>query len=104
MVYGKVNFKGYEFDGPYNSTTSLQNRPGVYVITGRNRSDEDHKVLDVGISEDVRTRIVTHDRKSSWNDQRFWYVGCAVHYTDLNLGREIERDLRSHYNPPCGLR
>ncbi len=71
MTYGKVNLNGYEFEGPYNSTVSLQNRSGVYVITGQNRSEEEHKVIDVGVSEDIRTRIVNHDRKRSWKEQRY---------------------------------
>ena len=44
MRVGNVNFNGYDFEGPYASTVSLLNLPGVYVITGRNSSDEDHQV------------------------------------------------------------
>ena len=47
MRAGSVNFNGYDFEGPYASTVSLLNLPSVYVITGRNSSNEDHQVLDV---------------------------------------------------------
>ena len=104
MRVGNVNFNGYNFEGPYASTVSLLNLPGVYVITGRNSSDEDHQVLDVGISEDVRSRIENHDRKRSWREQRYWYLGCAVYYTDTRTGRSIEENLRDYFNPPCGVK
>lgn len=103
-VTGTVILNGYEFEGPYRTTTSLLQCPGVYVITSRNRSEEDHKVLDVGVSEDVHNRVVNHDRKSSWKDQRFLYIGCAVLYTDLCESKKIEKELRSYFNPPCGRR
>ena len=104
MTTGIVNLNGYEFEGPYASTVSLQNRPGVYVITGRNRSNDEDQVIDVGVSEDVRSGVVNHDRKRSWRDQRYWYLGCAVHYTDTITGRYIEKNLRDYFNPPCGVK
>lgn len=103
-VTATITLKGYEFEGPYRSTPSLLNRPGVYVITGRNSSEEDHKVLDVGVSEDVRSRVENHDRKACWMDQRFRYLGCAVLYTDKEESEKIEKELRSYFNPPCGRR
>lgn len=101
MTTGIVNLNGYEFEGPYRTTTSLLKRPGVYVITGRNSSEEDHTVLDIGVSEDVHGRVVNHDRKESWRNQRFTYIGCAVLYGEMQENRNIEKELVSYFDPPC---
>ena len=48
----------------------------------------------------MHNRVVNHDRKSCWKDQRFLYIGCAVLYADLCESKKIEMELRSYFNPP----
>lgn len=96
----------YEFEGPYNNTSSLQDRSGVYVILDH-RADGKYYILDVGESAQVKTRVEMHDRKDCWERKRLGTLKVAVLYTP-NLqqpGRSaIERDIREQYRPPCGER
>lgn len=90
----------YNFEGPFSSTGELKNSSGVYVILG----GENRIVVDVGESEDVKTRVENHDRKRCWNRQGYPSLSVAVYYTDTLLRMVIEREIRDNYNPPCGER
>lgn len=100
-----MTIKNYNFDGPYTSTNELMNIPGVYVILSRLGSD--YSPIDVGESEDIKSRIEKHDRKDCWNRNSLGSVSVAVYYTSHLAEvkrREIESEIRGHLNPPCGDR
>ena len=100
-----IELSGYKFSGPYGSTSSLEDRSGVYAILTPTSATH-YKVIDVGESATVKTRVENHDRKPCWrrhaNSGRISY---AVYYTPRlqQTGRkEIEQKIRKQYNPPCG--
>lgn len=97
----------YTFDGPFNSTAFLEDRAGLYAIltpVGANQ----FRVVDIGESASVRTRVERHDRSdcSRRNASRDGLC-VAVRYTPYaqQAGRvEIESELRQQYSPACGIR
>lgn len=100
-----IALSGYRFDGVYSSTSSLHNRSGVYAILTPTDSTH-YRVLDVGESATVRTRIENHDRKPCWhryaNRRQLRY---AAYYTPRaqQPGRQaVEQRIRRQYHPPCG--
>ena len=96
-------FLGYQFDGAYQSPDSLEAKAGVYVVWSR--CDEEWTVLDVGESEDVRSRIKNHDRKDCWEE----HSPCEIYYSAVytiepqkTARTEIEQRIRRLAKPPCG--
>jgi len=98
---------GQTFEGPYASTSSLEDRSGVYVIVTRRNSSENYAVVDVGESATVKTRVSNHERSSCWNKNNLGELVVSVCYTP-NLGqsgrKDIEQKIRNKYNPSCGER
>jgi hypothetical protein len=100
-----ITISSYSFDGPYRSTSSLQNRSGVYAIL--TPTDATHyNIVDVGESAVVKTRVENHDRKPCWRRHaKRGGLRYAVYYTPRlqQAGRRaIERKIRAKYRPPCG--
>jgi hypothetical protein len=100
-----IELSGYKFAGTYASTSSLEDRSGVYAIltpTTQNR----YRVLDIGESATVKSRVENHDRESCWRRQaKNGEIRYAVHYTPglQQTGRRaIEQEIRGQYHPPCG--
>lgn len=96
---------GYEFDGPYSSTDSLEDRSGVYAILCYANSR--YSTLDVGESAEVKSRVENHDRKDCWRKHCAGTIAYAVRYTPglQQPGRkEIEEDIRNRCYIPCGER
>lgn len=95
----------YKFEGPYSSDDSLDDSSGVYAILCNN--SDSYKVIDVGESSEVRTRVKTHDRRNCWERNCFYTIMYAVYYTPhkKQSGRKkIEQEIREEYDPPCGDR
>lgn len=102
-----VGMGKYTFEGPYNSTACLEDRAGIYAIltpVGANK----FRVVDIGESATVRSRVEHHDRSDCWTRNASREGLCAaVYYTPYTqqAGRvEIERELRQQYSPACGIR
>ncbi len=94
-----IPISGYEFDGPFDNTSSLKDKSGVYVIL----TSDNRKVVDVGESGKVKTRVENHDREACWKNNRGTRV--AVLYVDGESARKAIADkVRKQYNPPCGDR
>ena len=94
----------WTFEGPYTNTASLRETAGVYAILD-NRSDGKWYVIDVGESEQVKSRVEIHDRKPCWTRHRRGTLGVAVLYAPRSSDaqrRIVEREVRSQYSPPCG--
>ena len=98
---------GQTFQGPFSSTSSLEDRSGVYVIVTRRSSSEKYTVVDAGESATVKTRVSNHDRSGCWNQNNLGELKVTVCYTP-NLGqsgrKEIEQEVRRQYSPVCGDR
>ena len=99
-----LNISGYNFDGPYSSTSILKNSSGVYVIL-KPITPNNYDIVDVGESGKVKERLENHDRASCWqhnvNGQMLHY---AVYYTSETPRYAIEQQIRRQYDPPCGKR
>lgn len=107
MIPISIKIGNYDFDGPYVSVESLENKSGIYTILCKNQSENNYKVIDVGESAFVKTRIEGHDRKECWARNCSIGVEYAVFYTPnkQQTGRKaIEQELRTMYDPPCGER
>lgn len=81
----------------------LNDSPGVYAII--TVKDNNASLVDVGESENLKNRILNHDRVSCWGKYENDGLAVAVHYTDKaqeTERREIERVIRDQYQPPCG--
>ncbi len=97
------DWHGLRFEGTFRNPGDLLPRPGIYAIwcyVGNGWA-----VLDIGESEDVRARVLSHDRKECWRRKCADEVWYGAHYTD-GLGgeerRRLERQLRAAEHPPCG--
>jgi hypothetical protein len=98
-----ISLKKYNFEGPYRSTSQLQDRQGIYAIL--NFSNSRYLVVDIGESRKVKTRIDYHDRQSCWTQNSNGTLCVAVMYTpnlNDNQRRLIEQELRGYYKPTCG--
>lgn len=100
-----ITITGYNFDGPYNSTTHLRDQSGVYAILTPN-SAGNYSLLDVGESATVKTRVDYHDRQPCWNRNAYrGTVNYAVHYVSGEFQRKsVEATIRKAHNPTCGER
>jgi len=97
-----IKINNYTFDGPFTSETGLKHQSGVYVILGNNGSGN-WNVVDVGESNDIKTRVSDHDRMDCWKRQ-YSNLAVAAFYTNEASRMAIEKALRAHFNPPCGKR
>jgi hypothetical protein len=93
-----IKIGNYTFDGTYSSPAYLNDRSGVYAVIGDGR-----KVIDIGESGAIRTRLASHDRAPAWARQGLPLTYAAL-YCDEASRMRIERELRTAYNPPCGDR
>lgn len=92
-------FSESNFDGPYKGTSSIKDVSGVYVIL----TDND-KVIDVGESHELKTRLNSHDRKNCWKREQGTKLETKVMYTDRANRTKLADRIRVKYNPPCGIR
>jgi hypothetical protein len=80
------------FDGPYEDFSTLQDKPGVYVIVCY--QSPFFSPIDCGESKNVRDSVETHKGASAWKQN--CKTGClmvGVLYTDV--GKLVEKELRS---------
>lgn len=93
-------WNGYDFDGGYDDPNRLQAKAGIYLVFTK------EMVIDIGESEDVRNRILTHDRKDCWqrkaNGGVLYYAAHNMPGSSIEARHEIELRLRSLVNLPCG--
>lgn len=98
-------FGGHTWDGAFTDPARLEARSGVYGVWSRNGND--WKLLDIGESSDVQTRVRNHDRADQWNQHATGPLYYAATYTaQLHQAARmtIEQALRAAYRPPCGDR
>ena len=93
----------HKFDGPYSTVGELFQRSGVYIISTALR-DGSHKIIDVGESGNVQTRVSSHDRAASWNQYAVNGLYASAHYCDEFARMILEQAVRTAYKPSCGER
>lgn len=96
-----ITIGNYMFDGAYSSPALLDDRSGVYAVLGASMNGP--KVIDIGESGWVRTRVQGHDRAQAWARQGL-PLSFAALYCDEAARMRIESELRGRFNPPCGDR
>jgi len=99
-----IKIGNYTFDGPYTTPDKLEDRSGIYAILCQ-KDGNNYRLIDVGESANVKTRVETHDRKDCWKRNCNGTLTFAVYYTPglQQPGRmAIEQEIRKQYDPPCG--
>ena len=93
----------HEFEGAHNDPNLLRPEAGVYVIWCQNG---DHwTILDVGESEDVVSRINSHDRRDCWFQNCRGIVRYSATYISSQQERlDLENKIRSQERVACGER
>ena len=99
-----ITVGGYPFQGPYNDTKYLENRPGLYAI--HVQQEEELTLVDVGESAAVQDGVRDHARNSCWMERSHGgLIVFSVFYTP-NLAEEsraaMARLIRETTKPPCG--
>lgn len=93
----------YVFNGPFTHVDSLLQRSGVYLISVVENGA--HRVLDIGESSDIHTRVKNHDRQNQWMaNNSGGQLHVSSYYCDESTRMSIEQHLRSLFNPVCGER
>lgn len=89
---------GYLFEGPFpEETTDFNEVAAVYVIL-----DENQNKVDVGETDQLKTRLATHERRNCW-ERNSKDIYIAVHREDEEIKRlYIEKKIRSSFIFPCG--
>jgi hypothetical protein len=101
-----INVGRYRFEGPVYSKDLLKDTPGVYTVLD-DRTPNGILVLDVGESEQVKTRIGNHDREDCWLENRRARICYAALYMPGSTQPQrqaVEAELRNQFSPTCGVR
>jgi hypothetical protein len=86
-------------DGPFEAFSTLQDKPGVYVIVCF--QSPFYFPIDCGASKNVRDSVETHKKASAWKHNcKTGSLMVGVLYTDV--GNSVEKELRSSIFFPCG--
>ncbi len=70
----------YEFHGLFTTTDEIKDSEGVYVILCHRNNE--HELMDVGESRQLKTCLQNHELKASWLKNCEGEVQTAVYYTD----------------------
>lgn len=97
-----ITVSGHSFDGTYPSPDSLDDESGVYAIHD-NRNGKYH-LIDVGESNEVKSRVSDHDRSDCWDRESTGTLTYSALYVDEQERVKIGNEIRQQYNPPCGER
>jgi len=94
-----MQIEGYIFNGPYYNTRTFTKDFGcVYVILNNL-----NKIVDVGETGSVNSRLINHERKSCWYKNGCGETGLYVYISnDQNFRLLLEELIRIKYNPVCG--
>jgi hypothetical protein len=99
-----VKIGEHDFDGPFESTDSIEDKSGVYAVL--HKKEGKRYLLDVGESSEMKKRLENHDRKECWKkNSKGAIIEYSVYYTpklDEKARKEIEAKIRTRYSPPCG--
>ncbi len=99
---GVIVIRGYVFEGPVDSPLELRDSPGVYVILDVDKGV--YRVIDVGESSAVMSRLKEHNRKVCWQERVKGTLKIAVHYTTPEQAmwrKQLKYELGRHFIPPC---
>jgi hypothetical protein len=100
-----ITIHRYQFEGPFSldDLFRVQDQSGVYCILTHG-TDSKLRVVDVGESGHLRTRLACHDRKTCWSRNESGGLLVAVRYCGVLERTRVEEEIRQNYMPPCGVR
>lgn len=90
----------YTFEGPYASVNDLADKSGVYVVLCH--GPQGRKFIDCGESDKVRSRLANHERADCWEREAAAAIVFGVCYATELQRMQIEQDIRSSIDFPCG--
>ena len=73
-----VKIGDYDFDGPFSSTDSIENKSGLYAIL--HYKEGKYYLLDIGESSRIKKEIEDRDRKE-WEKSSNGVIEYSVIYT-----------------------
>lgn len=89
----------YNFEGPFLlNETNFNEVAAIYVIV-----DDLLRKIDVGETDNLKVRLVSHERKDCWqrNANRGILISALVEQNQENR-KKIEGEIRSSFFFPCG--
>ena len=94
-----IQINSYQFEGPYKeASTNFNEVAAVYVILDVNDSK-----IDVGETDQLKTRLVSHERRDCWQRNSNEDIYIAVYQEGSKEKRlRIEKGIRGLYSFPCG--
>ena len=98
-----ISIGGYKFQGFYQRISTLDEKPGLYLIICDN--DGIINYLDVGESENIRESVWSHERKDFWKRKchgMICYSQLITPDKNQNERQEIEKIIRDIENILCG--
>jgi hypothetical protein len=92
---------GYQFEGAYTNPGEVPGQAGVYTVWCWENNK--WKLLDVGQSENMRQRLINHDRVDCWEQN----CGGSIYFFVVAISSEeerraLEQTIRQQGKPPCG--
>ncbi len=103
MLQTQTTLGIHQFYGPHTNNNTLPERSGVYIITTITPSQQ-HLVIDVGESHNIKNRISNHDRTPQWKNNIQNGLHAWVLVANESQRMLIEKEHRLAYNPVCGDR
>ncbi len=94
-----MNIGRYNFDGPFDPNKGFtEDFAAVYAIV-----DSKPALVDVGQTSNINDRFPGHDRKPCWDRSAEGEYNLYVYKENSEEVRlQIEKEIRSQFNPPCG--
>lgn len=92
-----MEIQGYNFEGPYSTSTNFNAVAGVYLIT-----TSSNKIIDVGETDNLKERIPNHERRQCWENNdatSLWFH----HESNRENRLSKEKKIRLYYDPVCGI-
>lgn len=94
-----INIADYQFEGPYHeASTNFNEVAAIYVIL-----DTNNNTIDVGETEELKTRLANHERRNCWKRNCEDDIYVAVYLESRGEERRrIESKIRNAYSFSCG--
>jgi len=94
---------GFAFEGPFLRPEDVPAGAGVYVPMDHRARE--YFITDVGESNEVRGRLISHERAGCWRRHTRGELMFFVRFmpgSTADQRRTEEKRIRDHFNPPCG--
>lgn len=102
-----INIGGYSFEGPYIlREKDFIDRAAVYAILCKDLSGNSYRLVYIGETEELETRLSGHNKKNCWENNCGSTLYVAIFYTPSDKysredRKKIEQELIDRYSPVC---